>query len=74
MNRLLNPAQAVAVYDAMCALNNVNGVMRYIHLDRLSVFTLDTGVIIVEGIINKRYEKEQHASHLAFAEHYNLTE
>lgn len=72
MSLILNQAQAQAVYNAMCELNNVSA-----RIDAKSrdfwVFEKESGAIdvcpVVKGI---EYEGETHANQSAFATAYGL--
>lgn len=71
---ILNQSQAQAVYDAMCALNNVSGVLLASITDLrapqdINVNGADGGVVVRVGICG---EAETYASQAAFAAAYNL--
>lgn len=68
MSKILNPAQAKAVYDAMCALNNVSGTVTGINFRRIFVTSAQTGEITVCG----PESDERHPNQAAFAAAYNL--
>lgn len=66
---ILNQSQARAVYDAMCALNNVGGICGDITLDEgVRVQWLDS-VTIRDGLSGPR---EEYANQSAFAHAYGL--
>lgn len=68
MSKILTKAQAEAVYDAMCALNNVGGTVTGINFRRIFVTSAQAGEITVCG----PESDEHHRNQAAFAAAYSL--
>lgn len=73
---ILNPAQAEAVYSAMCALNNVGGLVR-IDFERGDLTVQEhhtSGKVTVVRLVDTaaRQEFESYASQAAFAVAYRV--
>jgi hypothetical protein len=68
MNLILNKSQAEAVYSAMCALNNVGGLVRIALENDIDVYERDDDTIAVlsDG------PAERHTNQAAFATAYGL--
>lgn len=78
---ILNPEQARAVYDAMCAMNNVGGFLRTSFEETrgqqgtrqyrrmFAVEDIGDKIVISQGLRTV----EEHDSQAAFAEAYDLT-
>jgi hypothetical protein len=71
---ILNPAQAEAVFSAMCALNNVGGRLdAYIGAIQVKEFAAGITVVRLDrenGLLER--EGEQYIDQAAFAATYNL--
>lgn len=80
--KLLNRAQAEAVYSAMCALNNVGATIGSVHLPiaepgyTLTVnshpITQTVSVTVWAGVISRRIATDRYASQHEFAKAYGL--
>ena len=69
MTRILNQAQAEAVYSAMCALNNVGATVRVVfEREPIEVYELKKGLVQVCG----PESIERHDNQAAFATAYGL--
>lgn len=68
MTKILNRAQAKAVYDAMCALNNVGGNLR-VAMHSIIVQESSTGTVLITHFKGPR---EGYPSQAAFAEAYGV--
>lgn len=75
MSKILNQAQAEAVYSAMCELNNVGGRLSCIDLGELQrdpqVRCMEYGAVII-GRGTPFFDSEMHDSQSAFAAAYGL--
>ena len=74
---ILNKAQVEAVYSAMCALNNMDGLIKVDfgtpHRDGIRVYQTDTGYVKVVRSLNFEVTKnEAYDSQAAFAAAYSL--
>lgn len=75
MDKILNKAEAKAVYDAMCSLNNVNGQITFgITLDNtqarhITVFENNEGVFV---FLNNGINIESYISQDSFQQAYGL--
>lgn len=72
---ILNPSQARAVYDAMCALNNVGGKISVEVTPRISVKELDAGNVVIyeRPTSDPVVRAESFASQAGFATAYSLS-
>lgn len=76
--KILNQAQAEAVYSAMCALNNVGGKLKAVFGDAsgkqgVTVFENALGIVRVIEIDHYKIRRdEDYAAQAAFAAAYNL--
>ncbi len=70
MKNILSPAQAKAVYDAMCALNNVGGSGCNLRLEGAIVSIDPHGVVWIYG--PPAVDDERYPTQAAFAAAYNL--
>ena len=68
---LLSKPQARAVFDAMQALNNVNGIIET-HFGYIKVWEVSTGSIYVYTDSSGSYCDEAYSSQTEFAEAYGL--
>lgn len=73
MSLTLSPTQALAVYDAMCALNNVGGRLKTVLADTKRVIEYPGGSILVSDLLRGGWEPcERYASQAEFAAAYNV--
>ena len=77
MSKILNNAQAKAVYDAMCALNNVGGLITVDFpsspMSSFRVWEGPSGRVYVETIFDSQIVKtEPHDNQEAFRYAYDL--
>lgn len=71
---ILTPAQAQAIYSAMCALNNIGATASDIDADEFDI-RIRCGVIAIRGSSNDfaiPIEREDFINQAAFAAAYNL--
>lgn len=70
---ILTPAQAEAVYSAMCHLNNVSGRIAATMEEKLRVIEMATGAVYVRELLGGEWETaELYADQSAFATAYGL--
>lgn len=72
MSRLLNDAQAEAIYSALCALNNTNARLGRVVFPDTSVVELN-GNIVVINMADPTYPAETWVDQQAFVEAYKLS-
>lgn len=73
MSLILTQTQAEAVYDAMCALNNVGGRLKTVLADTRRVIEYPGGSIIVSELLRGGWEPcERYATQADFAAAYNV--
>jgi len=68
---ILNQAQAEAVYSAMCALNNVSGVIKC-RIDAIEVVEHANRLVVVNSGCGAGYQSERYEDQAAFATAYGL--
>lgn len=75
MSRLLNDAQAEAIYSALCALNNTNARLgRVVFPDTSVVVRAElNGNIVVINMADPTYPAETWVDQQAFVEAYKLS-
>lgn len=68
MARILNQAQAQAIYSTMCALNNVGGKAKRLEFEQAIVSTDSQGTVSIWG----KVADAEYPSQSAFAADYGL--